>query len=328
MSEKKDLNNKLAAQRIGWVAPRVLPYSMVMASTRLRTYDVIRYLRKKNINARLYNPFSRYNIVVFQKAFNKKFLFLAKKLKNKHIKIVFDINVNYIDKDELLVTEEQRKDIKEMLQIVDVVITPSFYLRDLYAKYNDNVHLIEEIIEERFFKVKKEHSDKDEVSLLFCGYAVKSEELYLIKDTFKYLYDKYKIKLILICEKDPHFNIIPYKFYKYSHKYLPQLLLKGDIKISPRDLSRKYNLGHSFTRIAYPMSVGLPVVASPIPSYKDSPAILCSERKEWEDRLNNLICNCELRKKLGESGRIFVKNNFSADIIIKKYENLFNTLMS
>ena len=328
MSEKKDLNDKLAAQRIGWVAPRVLPYSMVMASTRLRTYDVIRYLRKKNINARLYNPFSRYNIAVFQKSFNKKFLFLAKKLKNKHIKIVFDINVNYIDKDELLVTEEQRKDIKEMLQIVDVVITPSFYLRDLYAKYNDNVHLIEEIIEERFFKVKKEHSDKDEVSLLFCGYAVKANELYIIGDVLKDLYEKYKIRLVLICDKDPRLNLIPYTFYKYSHKYLPQLLLQGNIKISPRNLSRQYNLGHSFTRIGYPMAVGLPVVASPVPSYQGSPAILCNDPKEWRENLENLIKSYELRKELAERGKKFVREKFSEDKIIEKYENLFSTLIS
>lgn len=328
MSKKRDSNSNLAAQRIGWVAPRVLPYSMVMASTRLRTYDVIRYLRKNNVKAGLYNPFSRYDIVVFQKAFSKKFLSLAKKLKDKHIKIVFDINVNYIDSDDLFVTEEQRKDVREMLQIADVVITPSSYLRDLYVKYTDNVYLIEEIIEERFFEAKKEHSDKDEVSLLFCGYAVKSKELYLIKNALKYLYDKHKIKLILICEKDPNLGIVPHKFYKYNYKLLPELLLRGDMKISPRDLSRKYNLGHAFTRIGYPMAVGLPVVASPVPSYQGSPAILCNGPKEWRDNLENLIKSCKLRRELAELGREFVWENFSADKIIEKYKNLFGRLTS
>ena len=314
--------------KIGWIVPQVKPYYRVMASTRLRVYDIIKYLREKGAKTGLYIPFTRYDIIVFQKTFSRRFLWLARRFKSKGTKIVFDINVNYIDRDEIFVSERQRRDVKKMLQLADAVITPSAYLRDVYSQYNKNCHVIKEIIEDRFFSVSNKHLDKKPVVLLFCGYAVKARELHLIEEVLKDVYDKHKVQLILICEKNPHFNIIPYKFYKYSHKYLPQLLLKGDIKISPRDLSRKYNLGHSFTRIAYPMSVGLPVIASPIPSYKDSPAILCSEKKEWEDMLNNLICNCALRKKLGESGRIFVKNNFSADIVIKKYENLFNTLMS
>jgi len=323
---KNQYLNKLTTLKIGWVIPQVLSYSKVMASTRLRVYDVIRYLKSINIKSGLYISFFRYDIVIFQKAFSKKFISLAKKLKNKNTKIIFDINVNYIDSDDLLVTLQQQKDIREMLKISDAVIVPSSFLKDLYSKYNNNVYLIEEIIEERFFKIRKEHLDKNDISLVFCGYAVKSKEIYLIKDVLKYLYEKYNVKLILISEKDPKLNIIPYKFYKYNHKIIPQLLLKGDIAISPRDISRRYNLGHSFTRIGYPMAVGLPVVASPVPSYTGSPAILCNNQEEWKNELEKLIKNYEYRKEISELGIRFVWDNFSKDKILDKYKNLFITM--
>ncbi len=322
------LDNKLAGKKIGWVIPRVLPYSMVMASTRLRAYDVIKHLRQNKVKAGLYNPFLRYDLVIFQKAFKSKFLALAEKLKFAKTKIVFDINVNYIDSDTIFVTDQQKRDIKEMLDLADLVITPSSYLRELYARYNEKTFLIEEIIEDRFFKLKKEHMDKKDVALLFCGYAVKCDELYLIKDVLKYLYERYKVRLLLISDKDPRLDLIPYKFFKYNHKMLPELLLQGDIKISPRDLSRKYNLGHTFTRIGYPMALGLPVVASPLSSYRNSPALLCNTAQEWKAALERLVCQWRLRRELGQTGREFVRANFSQGRIIRKYTELFSEAVS
>lgn len=313
--------------KIGWVVPRALPYSIVMASTRLRAYDVIGYLPKGKVKAGLYNPFCRYDVIVFQKAFNRRFLNLAKRLKNKGVKIVFDINVNYIDSDMVFVRRDQRQNIKEMLSIADAVIVPSPYLKDIYSSYTKNTFLIEEIIEEKFFEVEKKHSKKNSIKLLYCGYAAKADELYLIKDILKTLHKEYDIKLVLICDKDPKLDIIPYSFYKYNHKRLPQLLIKGDIKISPRDLSRKYNLGHTFTRIGYPMAVGVPVAASPLSSYVQSPAIICGGKKEWEDALVRLIESWQVRSKLAEQGIKYVKDNFSVNKIIGKYMDLFNWLV-
>ena len=314
--------------KIGWVVPQVMPYSIVMASTRLRVYDIIRHLKARGIKTGLYNPFRQYDVVVFQKAFKRRFLSLAEKLKKKGVKIVFDINVNYIDDDSLFVTKQQRRDVRDMLNLTDIVITPSPYLKELYSHYKENTWLIEEIIEDRFFDFQKKHIEKKQVSLLFCGYSAKAKELYLIEDTLKDLYESYGINLVLICEKDPKLNIIPYDFYKYDHKRLPELLLKGDIKISPRDLSRKYNLGHTFTRIGYPMSVGLPVAASPLSSYENSPALLCNDQEQWRQALTKLITDVSLRSELAQRGREFVKGNFSADKIMSKYINLFNELVS
>jgi hypothetical protein len=77
-----------------------------MASTRLRAYDIIRYLKKRDVAAGLFNPLSRYDKAIFQKSFNKKSLELASRLKQKKTEVIFDINVNYIDPDDTFVIRD------------------------------------------------------------------------------------------------------------------------------------------------------------------------------------------------------------------------------
>ncbi|MBN2483470.1 MAG: hypothetical protein JXD21_04640 [Candidatus Omnitrophica bacterium] len=312
---------------IGWVVPKLLPYPMVMASTRLRVYDVIRYLRENGLATESYRPWGGYKVVIFQKCFHKKAIRLAQKLRKKNIKVVLDINVNYIDGDPAFVTDEHRKNILDMLSVCDAVITPSQYLRDLYARHHHFCFLIEEIIEDRFLSVRKMHNDIQKVMVIFCGYAIKAREVYMIGDLIRSLYQRRKIEFTCICEKDPRLQDVPYQFVRYNHKRLPQLLLKGDIKISPRDMERKYNLGHTFTRIGYPMAVGLPVVASPLAAYKGSPALLCNTQDDWTKGLERLISDWRYRRELGEKGQAFVRDHFTKGPIIRKYLDFFSQVM-
>ena len=211
-----------------------------------------------------------------------------------------------------------------MLTLSDTVIVPSEYLHDVYGKYHSKTILIEESVSTSFFKKRKKHIKRSPTKLLYVGYAVKAKELLIIKGVLQRLHKKYGIKLLLVCEKDPKIDIIPYEFIKYDQNKLPKILLKGDIKIAPRDLTNSYNLGHTFTKIAYPMAVGLPVVASPVPSYKDKVAILCEDEDCWYEQLKDLIKSPEKRTKLGNLGREFIKGNLTIEKIGKQYIELFN----
>jgi len=313
--------------RIGFVVPNVNTYNRVMASTRIRCYDVIKYLDKRKIFAELYKENKDYKIVVFQKAFDEEHIELAQKLKDRGCAIIFDINVNYIEKKSEAVDyilEKQTTNVKRMLELSDTVIVTSKYLLDIYSKYNTSTILIEESISNDLFKRKKKHTKRTPTKLLYIGYAVKAKELLLIKGVLQRLHKEFDIKLLLICEKDPKLNIITYEFIKYNQKKLTKLLLEGDIKIAPRDITSGYNLGHTFTKIAYPMAVGLPVVASPVPSYKDRVAILCEDEDCWYERLKSLIESPEKRTKLGNSSREFIRENFTIEKIGKQYIKIFN----
>jgi len=178
--------------------------------------------------------------------------------------------------------------------------------------------------------VQKIHKSKSPLRLLYVGYALKAKDVLIIKDVLEKLGRDYDLDIVFICEKDPKikFTNLKTRYIKYNVYKIFKQMLHGDIKIAPRNLEDRYNIGHSFTKIGYPMSVGMPVVASPVDSYLGSPAILCITNDEWEFNLRKLITSPDLRNRLAEQGIKYCKENFSLDLIGKQYEQYFEMLLN
>lgn len=314
-----------------FLSPYFKKYKNIMASTRLRVNDFIfQCLNNKEINARFYNPFIKYDILLFQKVFSEKPTQIASKYKKKERKVILDLNVNYFEKNSKTILKQQTRDIQLFINYVDLIITTTDYLRDYIIKNKifSNVETIPEIISNQFFTIKKKHTKKEKINLLYVGYAIKAKELELIKNEIEKLNKIYDVNLILICERKPEVNIkIRKKFVKYDQSRLHYDMIKGDIFLNPRDLSNPYNLGHSFTKIGYPMSIGIPVLASPVPSYLKSPVILCKNNSDWFNKIERLINDYELRNDLSKKGIEYCKQNFSTKVIIDKYIEIFKRIL-
>jgi hypothetical protein len=325
-------HKKNNGRKIGFVFQDSGTYYNAMASTRLRCFDIINFFKNDaSYEVKKYSTNEKLELVIFQKCFDEKSYEQALQLKEGGTKIILDINVNYIEKEgdiSDVVSDEQQNDIKKMLALTDCVITSSNKLKEIYSRHHKEVFCIEENVQNDFFDEHKQHRKNDEIKLVYCGYSAKAQELYLIEDVLKNLREKYKIKLLFISDQDPKIDIIPYEFIKYDQKKLPKQLLQGDIKLAPRDLNNSYNIGHSFTKVAYPMAVGLPAVASPQPSYINREVLICNDSKEWHDTLERLIMDCELRNYYGYRGQEFVKNNFSINKIGFEYKHLFDYILS
>ena len=307
-------------------------YNELDASTRFRVNDVIyQSLYSNELNIRFYNPFRKLDILVFQKNFSEKAYKIACSTKlRKKIKIVLDLNVNYFDKKTGYITQEQREDVIRFTKITDKIITTTQYLKD-YLINNDlftDIEVIPEMIPDRFFTIKKKHTNKKKINLLYVGYTIKARELELIKDALEQLNKKYNLNLITICERPPKLNIkIKKQFIKYHPFTVHNTMLKGDIFITSRDMNWSYNLGHSFLKIGHPLAIGIPVVASPIPSYLKSPAIICNDKASWFNNIKELIEDSDLRSSLGRDSIKYCKANFSSNIIMKKYRRFFKDIL-
>ena len=310
------------------------PYNQVMASTRLRVYDIIKHLNQTTeFSAELYKNWKKgkYDIVIFQKYFNHKAYNLATELKKKGIKIILDVNVNYYEKSNKgFVKEDQRKDIFSFTKIADAIITTTEYLELIIAKYfqTKNIITIPENINEIFFAKRKMHIKKEVIKLLYVGYSVKASEILLIKEVLEELGKRYKLQMIFICDENPEikFENLESKFIKYKQNRIHLQLMEGDIKIASRALEDSYNRAHSFTKIGYPMAVGIPVIASPVDSYKNSPAILCSSKEEWAANLEKLVMDHEYREELSKKGVEYCKK-FSLQKIGESYETYLSQIM-
>lgn len=176
-----------------------------------------------------------------------------------------------------------------------------------------------------YFKVCKEHVNKPQVTLIYSGYRSNALHTELIKNVILRLQQECNCKVLLICEADPSIKSFPYEYLHYDQKKIVQDLLAGDIMIAPRPMEGIEKQQHTLTKIASPMAIGLPVVASPVPSYIGTPAILCKDEAEWYEALRKLILNAEMRQKVGQESREFVKRNLATDVIVKEYLSLIRS---
>ena len=318
--------------KIGFILPDIpLPYNKAMASTRLRVYDIINlFINDNNFFLEIYKPWKKYDVVIFQKKFDKKALLLAKKLKSVNSKIILDINVNYYDKsflDEKLLY--QHDDILNFTKISDAILTTTSYIQQYAQKIfpQKKIFVIPEIITDNFFSTTKK-TEHQPLRLLYTGYALKAKEILHIREELLKLHTQHSFEILFICEKNPHIKInnIKISFVKYNQQIIPEQLREGDIFIAPRDISNPYNLGHSFTKIGYPMSIGLPIIASAVPSYLNSPALICQNKDDWEKNLKKILTNKQLRINLKKKGIQHCKDNISKIPIKSKYLKFLNSL--
>jgi len=312
---------------VGWVVADKRPYKNVGASTRIRCLDIINYLKDHGVKTGLYSVFKKYDIVVFQKTFNEKHYRIAKKITSQGARIILDINVNYFEKigETKQVTEKQIRDLHKFLDLADVVLVSSHYIKSIAEKYHPDVYYIPEHISSIGTYSPKAVSKT--AKLLYCGYASKADSVLLIKDILRELSKDYDFEVILVCDKNPSLELpVKSSFIKYKHKDIANILREGDIKIAPRTLGNSYDKGHSFTKIGYPMSVGLPVIAGPVPSYKETPALLAETREEWLHFLKFLFCNPVEYERLSLEGMAFVKENYSIQEIGQRYIDIFERL--
>lgn len=323
--------------KVGFVISSSEEYTKTMASTRLRCFDVIIFLNNKKIKAEVYNSQKKYEIVIFQKCYSKNHIELARRLKQEGSIVVFDINIDVsqlsenmgiYSQEQIKTINEQKEDINIMLKEVDYVLTSTEYLKSIYSQYHSDVFCIEENVNEQFFKVKKEHKPSTKINLLYVGYSSKAIEINIIKDVLIQLNKEYNIELNCVTDSKPEINYMPINFYKYDQNIVHKQLLDSDIKIAPRDLTKKYNLGHSFTKVAYPMAVGIPAVASPVPSYLNREVLICNNTIQWNETLKKLITNHNYRNYIGNKSREFVLNNFTINTIGQQYIDLIKYILN
>lgn len=314
---------------VGWVTAVKWPYREAMASARIRCLDIIQYLKSQNVRTSIYNPFRRYEIVVFQKAFSEKYYELAKRLANAGSKIVLDVNVNYFTKigETPYVSEKQIEDLRRFLDLADTVLVSSLYLKSVAENYHPSVFYIPEHISLNPTGSYPPKKISNPAKLLYCGYANKADEILLIEDVLKELSKVHQFEFLVVCDQYPSLKLpIKTSFIKYQYKNIADILRQGDIKVAPRELDNSYNLGHAFTKIGYPMSVGVPVVASPVPSYQGSPALLCSSTQEWYRNIKTLLDSQEKYYGISESGINYVRENFLmrqvGDLYLKFFDGL------
>lgn len=327
----KSLSVIKTKKKIGFVIPSVSFYDKASASTRIRVYDIIQsFDGDKEFHLELYRSHRYYDLVCFLKTYDAMAQSLAGKLKRKGTQVIFDININIFEKGSASVSEQQREDGYRFATRCEAILTNSPHTLEVLKNEvaNKPVYLINEAIPNAYFDVN--HKEKSQsLRLIWVGYAHKAKSLLLIKDVLNQLHKTIPLKIIVIAEKQPDLSAlnIPIEFRTYNHQRITKDLADADVFVAPRDLTDPYNLGHSFTKIGIAMAAGIPVVASPVPSYRASPAICCTSKADWEKALTQLHTDTDFRNTLIAKGKEYCMVHYGLASVKANYTSLFKTLL-
>lgn len=312
--------------QVGFVIDDIQPYDNALASVRMRCYDMIEEFERQGIRAELYRPFKKYKFAIFTKTISERAVKLSGELGKKGTVIINDTYYEALFAPENQ-NDEKRRRVLQIVKNADEVCACSPQQQQDFSSFRDDIHLISESVHDSFFKVEKQHEKKEQITLVYCGYSKKAKDTLCIEEVIKKLQKKYFCRLLYICESDPKLEGLDYQFVKYDQRRIPTQLLEGDIMIAPRPMEGIEKLAHSFTKVAYPLAVGIPAVASPVSSYINTPVMLCHNNEEWYHTLEKLILDEKLRQEKGQEGRKYVRDFYSVPYIADKYIQIMKKYM-
>lgn len=312
--------------RVGFIIDPVIPafYNNAMASIRTRCYDIIAAMREREIYAELFRPWKDYDVIILTKTYSDRCFKVAQELKCRGVRVISDVYCEFYND---YSRNEEWSRLLSLVELSDAIIVASNEQRKIFGKYKEKCIYIPEGIKKDLLCIKKQHDNVKKPSLLWCGYSAKARDLYEIDNLLSVCIDLGICNLIIISEKDPKLERYNYRFIKYNQKNIGRLLCEGDIFIAPRHIADDDNRQHSFLRISMPMAVGLPVIASPVPSYYETPAIICNTTQEWNENIKILCRSVADREEIGKKGQEFVVNKASIDVTCDMYIDLIKEVL-
>jgi glycosyltransferase involved in cell wall biosynthesis len=189
------------------------------------------------------------------------------------------------------------------------------YLQDFASKYNNNVTLNPTCVdtEKKHNRIKEQHTSK-----IVIGWTGSFSTLHYLNEivpVIKELEKKYSFEFLVIADQNPNLPLKSFKFIEWNGKTEIDDLLTCNVGIMPL-VDDEYSNGKCGFKIIQFLSLGIPVVASPVgvnakivDEHKNG--FLCKTQASWINALEKLISDADVRQKMGADGRNKIVTHYS-----------------
>jgi len=219
---------------------------------------------------------------------------------------------------------------KTSMEEVDAVMTTTFELKEYAEKFNKNVVVIPNAIDEALFPQIKLQRDKN-IRILWSGGSSHYEDLVEIKPSIKKLMERYpNLEFHMAGQvfngifKDlPENRCKGYPWVSADGQGFRMATIGADIGICPITDNTFNRLKSSVKYYEY-STLGLPTVAKGIPPYSDDISdgvngLLYNTPEEFEKKLEELINDPIKRITLADNARRYVLENRNLEEIVKDW---------
>ncbi len=322
-----------------------------IASSRLRAFLPCKYLTQEGWPCEMFahQNLHQYKLVIFQKLYNEDSIDLAKTLKSKGVKTVFDLCDNhfYYDLDNPLASHERAERIHRMVDLVDIVSVSTQEMRSLiHSQTGRDPIVIDDAVEPPPGEIRLElystlrnflirRRDKS-FRIVWYGNAGSKNPPFGMIDLLKVLpfleklHRKLPVTLTVISNSMALFEeytkgvSFPGRYYPWDRSTFPYLFRQHDVFIIPISIN-PITICKTNNRLVQSLLLGVPAVADRIPSYEEfSNFVLFSD---WENNLYKYAVNSELRRQHVNQANVYIKSKYNKSRVVAQWSSLFASLL-
>lgn len=233
----------------------------------------------------------------------------------------------------------------ELVKICDRIVVGSTLQKETLIKYNKNVTVISDILDEEYSLKKKESLSSESVRLVWEGFSENVLHFEVMRKALKELSSRYKIELLIYCNEripkyfkhagsiENYLSTLPCitKYHPWNKQTCADDLLNGNIAVIPIDLKNRFAAAKPANKLNAMRLLGIPVVATPTVAHKEAiidgiDGFLSSDTTEWVNKISMLIEDSVLRARMGKAGRYRALEASSFNKIWPHWLKVFSSL--
>lgn len=309
-----------------------------IASARLRSFLPVRHLRETGAPCEIYRPEHRdgYCMVIFQKAYQDEDIALARSLKSRGVKIVFDLcdNLTYMP-EPTSALQKKATQVLRMTELADFITTSTEELAG-YIEHPDKT-VIEDALDApiRHPWLRAVHAFRNpwrqydgHRRVCWFGNAGMANPRYGILDLIEILpalervHRDIPIVLTVFSNNRELYDAqiapspVPSLYIRWDRDHFPFQFEKQDLCLIPID-ANPFTRCKTNNRLLTALLLGVPVVADSIPSYESmSPFFLSGD---WEKNIQTYLSNPELRKQHVTLGQKAILEKYTPGFLVSQW---------
>jgi len=257
------------------------------AGSRLRAFIPIKILSSRGLDCGLYSTPDDADVIIFQKTYTEQDILLAKELRSRKKKVVFDLCDNhYYNPDNSPSLAERASRLSRMVEVCDAVIVSSTELKK-YVKHpsvflvNDAVEEVQQNAVRKFVSgIFSSQRSSGKPSIVWFGNSGSENPRFGMIDLVEIMHalnevnSRQPILLNVISDSQPLFQKytagakFETRFHVWRRDSFPYLLSQNDLCIIPITLN-PFTACKTANRVIVSLLCGVPVVTDMIPSYAE-----------------------------------------------------------
>ena len=219
---------------------------------------------------------------------------------------------------------------KTFCRLASHVMVGNPYLADYARQVNDNVTVIPTTIDTAKYRVPPRKTDDGPIVIGWTGSYSTVQHLDTLRGALKKLAETEKFRLRVI--GTPKYEVAPVEVDAMPWRAATELedLCAIDIGVMPLP-DDNWSKGKCGLKALQFMALGIPTICSPVGVNTDiiqdnENGFLAATEEEWVDKLTRLLRSAELRKRLGDAGRVTVEQEYSAAIVAPRVYEVFKSV--